>query len=58
MPLPVISVAQMRDWEQRTWAAGIAGESVIANAGQAVARAALKMTPEGGTVLLLPRCWR
>ena len=53
MPLPVISVAQKRDWEQRTWAAGIAGESVIANAGQAVARAALKMTPEGGAVLLL-----
>ena len=53
MPLPIISVAQMRDWEERTWAAGVSVESVMANAGQAVAQAALSMTPEGGTILLV-----
>ena len=37
MPLPILSVAQVRDWEERTWNAGIAVESVIEQAGQAVA---------------------
>jgi len=53
MPLPIISVAQMRDWEQRTWAAGVSEESVMASAGEAVAQRALAMTPEGGTILLI-----
>ena len=53
MPLPIISVAQMRDWEERTWAAGVSEDSVMANAGQAVAQVALSMTPEGGTILLI-----
>ena len=53
MPLPVISVAQMRDWEERTWASGISEESVIAAAGLAVARAAMSATPEGATLILL-----
>lgn len=53
MPLPIISVAQMRDWEQRTWDAGVVEESVMSNAGQAVAQMALEMTPEGGMILLL-----
>ena len=33
----ILSVAQVRDWEERTWNAGIAVESVIEQAGQAVA---------------------
>ena len=53
MPLPIISVAQMRDWEKRTWEAGVSEESVMANAGQSVAQSALAMTPEGGTILLI-----
>jgi NAD(P)H-hydrate repair Nnr-like enzyme with NAD(P)H-hydrate epimerase domain len=59
MPLPIISVAQMRDWEERTWEGGVSQKSVMANAGLAVAQSALAMTPEGGGVLeihaLLPQ---
>jgi len=53
MPLPVISVAQMRDWEERTWASGMSEESVMASAGLAVARAAMSATPEGATLIFL-----
>jgi NAD(P)H-hydrate repair Nnr-like enzyme with NAD(P)H-hydrate epimerase domain len=37
MPLPVISVAQMREWEERTWAADVSVEAVMHRAGEAVA---------------------
>ena len=40
MPLPVISVAQMREWEKRTWASGATVESVMQQAGEAVAERA------------------
>lgn len=40
MPVPVISVAQMREWEERTWASGVSAESVMKNAGEAVAKRA------------------
>jgi NAD(P)H-hydrate epimerase len=40
MPQPVISVAQMREWEERTWASGVSAESVMKNAGEAVAKRA------------------
>jgi hydroxyethylthiazole kinase-like uncharacterized protein yjeF len=40
MPLPVISVAQMREWEERTWASGATVESVMQQAGEAVAERA------------------
>jgi hydroxyethylthiazole kinase-like uncharacterized protein yjeF len=53
MSLPVITVAQMREWEQCTWRSGVAECEVIANAGRAVARHALSMTPAGGSILLL-----
>ncbi len=53
MPLPIISVAQMRDWEERTWEGGVSQKSVMTNAGLAVAQSALAMTPEGGGVLLV-----
>ena len=36
MPLPIISVAQMREWEERTWAAGVSVEAVMNQAGGAV----------------------
>ena len=32
MPLPILSVAQVRDWEERTWNTGITVESVIEQA--------------------------
>src|SRR5580658_7073193 len=37
MPAPVISVAQMRDWEKASWAAGRTESEVIGRVGEAVA---------------------
>lgn len=53
MPLPVISVAQMREWEKATWASGQTEESVIRQAGQAVAARAETLTRPGDFVLIL-----
>ena len=53
MAVPVITVAQMRQWEQSSWDAGLSQADVIARAGQAVARCALRMTREGDEVLIL-----
>ena len=53
MALPVITVAQMRQWEGATWAAGIKPADVIATAGQCVARAALRLTRAGERILIL-----
>ena len=53
MPLPILSVAQVRDWEKRTWDAGITVESVIEQAGKAVAQLAAQVTQSGDSILLL-----
>src|SRR4051812_24480456 len=53
MPVPVISVAQMRHWEQASWDAGIAQSEVIKTAGQAVADYALKLTRAGNRIVIL-----
>ena len=53
MPVPVISVAQMRLWEQATWASGQTEDAVIRLAGQAVARAAERLTRSGDAILVL-----
>jgi NAD(P)H-hydrate epimerase len=53
MPVPVISVAQMREWEKVTWALGIKEDAVMRQAGQAVARLAEQLTRPGDFVLLL-----
>jgi NAD(P)H-hydrate epimerase len=53
MPEPIVSVAQMRDRERRTWATGVTPAAVIQRAGRAVAEAALRMTREGAPVLVL-----
>jgi NAD(P)H-hydrate epimerase len=53
MPAPVISVAQMREWEKASWAAGRTEAAVIARVGEIVARRARQMTPRGGRVLVL-----
>jgi len=36
MPLPIISVAQMREWEKATWASGQTEAFVIEQAGAVV----------------------
>ena len=53
MPLPVISVAQMRAWEHATWAGGRMESAVIARVGEGLARRALALTRRGDMVLLL-----
>ena len=53
MPVPVISVAQMREWEKATWASGQSEEAVMRLAGQAVARRAEQLTQPGGFILVL-----
>jgi NAD(P)H-hydrate epimerase len=53
MPLPVISTAQMREWEAATWAAGRTEAEVIRRVGQRVARRAQLLTREGDLLLLL-----
>jgi NAD(P)H-hydrate epimerase len=53
MPVPVISIAQMRDWEQATWAAGQQEAEVIRRVGKCVGRRALHLTQAGDLVLIL-----
>ncbi len=53
MPVPVISVAQMREWENATWASGQTEAVVIARVGECLARRALALTRRGDTILLL-----
>ncbi len=53
MPTPVITIAQMRAWEQATWATGVSEESVMRRAGQALARCAMRMTRPGDEILIL-----
>ena len=53
MPLPVISIAQMREWEQATWAAGQTEAEVIRRVGAAVACRVLQLTKPGDLILIL-----
>lgn len=53
MPIPVISVAQMREWERATWATGVTEEDVIRRVGKRLARRARKLTRTGDTILFL-----
>jgi ADP-dependent NAD(P)H-hydrate dehydratase / NAD(P)H-hydrate epimerase len=53
MPVPIISVAQMREWEKSTWASGQTEAVVIARVGEMLARRALALTRPGDFILLL-----
>ena len=53
MPHPVISVAQMREWEKVTWASGQTEAAVMKLAGQAIARHAERLTRPGDFILAL-----
>jgi len=53
MPIPVINIAQMREWENATWAAGQTEAEVIRRVGIALARCALALTRPGDAILLL-----
>jgi NAD(P)H-hydrate epimerase len=53
MPVPVISVAQMREWESATWAAGQTEAEVIRRVGKKIARRVRKLTRSDDLVLIL-----
>src|SRR5437870_5595206 len=53
MPAPVITVAQMRDWEESTWAAGRTEQEVIRRVGHVVGDRAALMTRATDLVVVL-----
>jgi len=53
MPVRVITVAQMREWEKATWASGQTEDAVMRRAGQAVAEHAQRLTSPAERVLVL-----
>jgi NAD(P)H-hydrate epimerase len=53
MPLPVINLARMREWERATWAAGQTEAEVIRRVGEKVAERALQFTRPGDAILIL-----
>src|ERR1700743_48688 len=53
MSIPVISVAQMREWEKASWAAGRSEKAVIQRVGEILAHETLRMTKAGDFILIL-----
>ena len=53
MSIPVLSIAEMRAWENASWAANVAADRVIARVGQLVAERALSLTKPGDAILVL-----
>jgi NAD(P)H-hydrate epimerase len=53
MPIPVINLAQMREWERATWAAGQTEAEVIRRVGGEIAECALHLTRMGDAILIL-----
>ncbi len=53
MPVPVINLAQMREWERVTWATGQTEAKVIRRVGQAIAQCVLQLTHPEDFVLIL-----
>lgn len=53
MTEPIVSVAEMREIEARSWAAGRVQSEVIRAAGHAVARVLRRLTTEGAPILVL-----
>jgi len=53
MPLPVLTITQMREWERATWAAGQTEAEVIRRVGQAIAKLVLRLTRPGDRILIV-----
>jgi ADP-dependent NAD(P)H-hydrate dehydratase / NAD(P)H-hydrate epimerase len=53
MPIPVITIAKMRDWEKATWATGQTEAEVIRRVGKCVAEHALRLTRPDDLILIL-----
>jgi NAD(P)H-hydrate epimerase len=53
MPLPVISITQMREWEKATWSTGQSEAGVIHRVGNVLAKRALQLIQPDGAILIL-----
>ena len=53
MPIPVLNIADMRRWEELTWATGQTPAAVIQRVGELVAQRALGLTRHDDTILVL-----
>ncbi len=53
MPVPVVNIAQMREWEKATWATGQTEAEVIRRVGGKIAGLALRLTRPGDGILIL-----
>ncbi|MGO9586947.1 MAG: NAD(P)H-hydrate dehydratase [Limisphaerales bacterium] len=53
MSLPVINIAQMREWESATWETGQTEAEVIRRVGARIAQRALQLTRPGDAILIL-----
>jgi hydroxyethylthiazole kinase-like uncharacterized protein yjeF len=53
MPVPILNLAQMREWERATWATGQTEAAVIHRVGQKIARLAHSLTHSGDSILIL-----
>src|SRR5581483_6904138 len=53
MPIPVVNVAQMREWEDATWATGQTEAEVIRRVGKRIAEHILQITKSGDAILIL-----
>lgn len=53
MPIPVIEVSQMRQWEEASWSAGRKEAEVISRVGHIVTQRACQMTRRGDLIVIL-----
>jgi NAD(P)H-hydrate epimerase len=53
MPVPVINIGQMREWESATWATGQTEAEVIRRVGKKIARRARKLTRSDDLILII-----
>ena len=53
MPVPVITIAQMREWEKLTWASSRKEAEVIRRVGKKIARRVRKLTAADDLILIL-----
>src|SRR5215469_8357057 len=53
MSIPVISIAQMREWEKASWAAGKFEAEVIQRVGNVLAQHALRLTERDDAIVIL-----
>ena len=53
MPVPVINIAQMREWEGATWAAGQTEAEVIRRVGEKIAATAPANSRRSGDAILI-----